>query len=403
MDEETTTTQAPSYYTDYTRSLDLERGVHTTSWRRANTTQLLNTTLFCSYPAQSCVYAILATSSGNSTANTLPGPVTISLENQLMNSTLVNASCSASSGSARLQGITQAGIGMKFDAIARVFDGPAPGSRPSSLACSPDTPGLLVVEPAPGQASLAVVFSAESNYDQTKGTAAHNYSFRSPDDRDPGDVVGRRLAEIASSPRQSYERLLRDHVADYSSWMGLFTLDLPDTANSSALETSELVARYTANNNNTDITTTAANQPQSFADPFLEALLFDYARHLLVSSSREGSLPPNLQGVWTESLVPAWDGSYVTDVNVQMAYWGAEQTGLGGLAGPLFEFVADTWAPRGGETARLLYNGSGWVVHAEMNTFGYTGMEEVAMWTNCEFLPLARSFGVHVHIATLGN
>lgn len=374
---------ADAAYTEYNRSLDLENGVHTTSWRTnvattnsspSSSSTLFQSTLFCSYPAQSCIYAL--TSDGSSP---LPGPVTISLENQLMDSTLVNTTCDATAGFARLSGLTQADIGMKFDAVARVLgnfsnkNNSTTGTN-ASTRCSPDTPGLLIVDPSPEQTALALLFSAESNYDPTKGTAQYNYSFRS--DEDPGTVVTQRIAAVAVSQNHSYESLLRDHTADYASWMGQFSLVLPDTANSSGLETSALVARYT-------------NQS---SDPFLEALLFDYSRHLLVSSSREGSLPPNLQGVWTESLVPAWDGSYVTDINLQMAHWGAEQTGLGDLSRPMFDFMANTWAPRGKETAQLLYNGSGWVAHAEMNTFGYTGMEEVAMWTNCECWPITISY-----------
>lgn len=350
---------AGTSYSDYNRSLDLDTGIHTSTSLISgdNSSKLLTTSLFCSYPAQSCVYAI------SSDTRPLPGPVTVSLGNQLMNSSLVNVTCG--DGLARLSGITQADIGMKFDAVARVLQSAGNSSNVNiTTSCSPDQPGLLVIQPSPEQTSLAIIFSAESNYDETKGTAQDNYSFRA--DQDPGDVVEQRTAELVAS--QTYQDLLEDHTKDFSDLMGLFSLNIPDTANSSGLETSELVARYT-------------NQS---SDPYLESLLFDYSRYLLISSVREGSLPPNLQGLWTESLVPAWDGSYVTDINLQMAYWGAEQTGLGGLAQPLFDFMTNTWAPRGTETAQLLYNGSGWVAHAEMNTFGYTGMEEVAMWTNCE-------------------
>lgn len=280
-----------------------------------------------------------------------------------MDQSLVNATCGA--GFARLRGITQANIGMQFEAVARVLGISDNDTSSTITSCSPDTPGLLTIEPAAGQTSLAIVISAESNYDQTKGSAEDNYSFRA--DEDPGVVVEQLTADIAAS--QSYESLLAEHTEDYSSLMGLFSLDLPDTANASTLETSELVARYT----------------RESSDPFLEALMFDYSRHLLISSVREGTLPPNLQGVWTESLWPAWEGSYVTNINVQMAYWGAEQTGLGDLSNPLFEFMTNTWVPRGSETAQLLYNGSGWVAHAAINPFGYTAMQQVATWSNCKF------------------
>lgn len=278
-----------------------------------------------------------------------------------MNSSLLSVTCG--DGYTRLTGTTtittqSTSIGLQFDAVARTL-----GSI-LSTSCSPDT-GALTITPATGQTSIALVFSAESSYDQTRGDSQNNYSFRGAD---PGPTVRDRTARAAL---RGYDALLRDHIADYSSLMGQFTLDLPDTANSSALETAELVARYSD--------TTAA-------DPFFESLLLDYSRHLLVSSSREGSLPANLQGRWTEQLEPAWSADYHANINLQMNYWGAEQTGLGSLARPLFAYMANTWVPRGSETARLLYNGSGWVTHDEMNIFGYTGMKDGAQWANCEHL-----------------
>lgn len=207
-----------------------------------------------------------------------------------------------------------------------------------------------------------MVFSAESDYDQTKGSPENNYSFRGGD---PALVVEQKTNSAAST---SYETLLHDHIEDYASLMGAFTLSLPDTANSSTLETADVVSRYT----------------NTTSDPFLESLMLEYSRHLLISSSREGSLPANLAGRWTDQLSPAWSGDYHANINLQMNYWGAEQTGLESVSRPLFEYIANTWAPRGSETAALLYNGSGWVVHDEMNTFGYTGMKNEAQWANCE-------------------
>lgn len=329
-------------YEYYNRTLNLENGVHTATWASNGTS--FTTSVFCSYPAQSCVYSLAS-------SQTIPD-VTISLVNELMEPGLVNQTCGQ--GYARLTGITQASIGMKFDAIARV-------SGNVSTSCSANG-GLLTVPSTPGQTSVTIVFSAESDYDQTKGNAEDDYSFRGAD---PSAIVEDRITSAASS---KYETLLSDHVEDYASLMAVFMLNLPDTANSSALETADLVSRYTTGN----------------SDPFLESLMLDYSRHLLVSSSREGSLPANLAGRWTEQLSPAWSGDYHANINLQMNYWGADQTGLGSVSKPLFAYMADTWAPRGSETAKLLYNGSGWVVHDEMNTFGYTGMKNDAQWANCE-------------------
>ncbi|PSR97775.1 Six-hairpin glycosidase-like protein [Coniella lustricola] len=335
---------ASSEYTDYTRVLNLTTGVHQSSW--TSNGSLIQSTVFCSFPAQSCVYSL-------SSNTTLPS-VTIALANNLMDSSLVNTTCG--SGYTRLDGITQQDIGLRFTSIAQLLGN-------VSATCS-STDHSLTVSSLPNQNSITVVFSAESDYNQTNGDAVHDYSFRGAA---PGPVVEQRTNAAAA---QSYNTLLEAHVDDYSSLMGRFTLSLPDTANSSTVETANLVARYGA----TNATTT---------DPYLEALLFDYARHLLVSSSREGTLPANLQGHWTESLYPAWSGDYHANINLQMNYWPAEQTGLGELAKPLFAYLENTWVPRGSETAKLLYNASeGWVAHDEVNIFGYTGMKNAAQWAN---------------------
>lgn len=329
-------------YTNYTRRLDLDTGVHTSSWNSKNVS--FQTSVFCSYPALSCVYTV--------TSNAALPIVHVSMANNLMNSDLINVTCGE--GYTRLAGVTQASIGLRFDSIARV-------SGRFNTTCLPAT-GSLMIAPAPSQTTVSIVFSAESDYEETRGNANSNYSFRG---LDPGPIVEARTTAAAS---QSYEDLLRLHIADYSSLKALFILDLPDSANSSAVETAELVARYTANP----------------TDPFLESLMFEYSQHLLISSSREGSLPANLQGRWTEQLEPAWSGDYHANINLQMSYWGAQQTGMGELSRPLFEYMANTWAPRGSETAQLLYNGSGWVAHDEMNIFGYTGMKDEAQWADCE-------------------
>lgn len=126
--------------------------------------------------------------------------------------------------------------------------------------------------------------------------------------------------------------------------------------------------------------------PNEYGDPYVEDILFDYARHLFICSSRPGSLPPNMQGVWANELYNPWSGDYHANINLQMNHWFADQVGLGELQEPLFKFITNTWIPRGRETAKLLYGSTGWVTHDEMNIFGHTGMKNNATWANCKFL-----------------
>jgi alpha-L-fucosidase 2 len=76
------------------------------------------------------------------------------------------------------------------------------------------------------------------------------------------------------------------------------------------------------------------------ADPGFEALFFQFGRYLLISSSRPGGLPANLQGVWNQLTKPAWRGDYHSNINIQMNYWPAELTNLSECHVPLFNFVA---------------------------------------------------------------
>jgi alpha-L-fucosidase 2 len=211
---------------------------------------------------------------------------------------------------------------------------------------------------------LTLVIAAATDYDQKRGTAAHAYDFRG---EDPGPFVERVTSRAA---KKTYEQLLAAHLRDYTSLQGAFTLDLPDRSGSAGVETSVLLSNYHSSDS---------------GDPYLEGLLFDYSRHLLISSSRQNSLPANLQGRWAEGLYSAWSGDYHANINLQMNYWAADQTGLAEPQMALWNYMADTWVPRGAETAKLLYNAPGFVVHNEMNIFGFTAMKEGASWANCEF------------------
>ncbi|OLN97405.1 Alpha-fucosidase A [Colletotrichum chlorophyti] len=330
-------------YSNYRRTLDLETGTHSTTFTSNGTKY--EAVHLCSYPDQVCVYHL-------SSEGPLP-VVRVGFENQLIPTDTYSVSCGEDH--VRFTGVTQLGPpeGMKFDSIARINR----GSAATACTCS----GSLKITPAQNQTSLTIVIGAETNYDQKRGTAADNYSFKGAD---PGPFVEKVTSDGASKP---FGDILNHHLADYQGLQSAFQLDLPDPLGSARKETATLISEY----RHTDA-----------GDPFLEALLFDYARHLLIASSRPGSLPANLQGRWTEQLWPAWSADYHANINLQMNYWAADQTGLAETQVGLWDYMEDTWVPRGTETARLLYNASGWVVHNEMNIFGHTGMKEGASWAN---------------------
>lgn len=266
--------------------------------------------------------------------------MTVELENQLV-SPAPKVSCS--DGNIDLSGQTKKDIGMIYNARATVV---APGVDSGNL-CSSDGSGVSVPK---GQNEIVIVIAAGTNYDSSKGNAESGFSFKG---EDPSKSV-ENTANKAS--QKSYSDLKSAHIKDFSKLFDKFTLKLPDSKGSASKPTDELISSYTDS-----------------GDPFVESLLFDYGRYLFISSSRPGSLPPNLQGLWTEQPSPAWSADYHANINLQMNHWGAEQSGLGDQMEPLWRYITDTWMPRGAETAKLLYGANdGWVTHNEMNIFGHT-------------------------------
>ncbi len=104
-------------------------------------------------------------------------------------------------------------------------------------------------------------------------------------------------------------------------------------------------------------------------DDGLVNLVFAYGRYLLISSSRPGSLPANLQGIWNDSFSPAWDSKYTININAEMNYWPAEVTGLSELHYPLFELIK-RMVPNGRKAASEMYGARGWMAHHNTDIWG---------------------------------
>lgn len=266
--------------------------------------------------------------------------MTIGLENQLA-SPDPKVACSAEG--INLSGRTAKDIGMVYDTRATVV---VPGLQTGNL-CSHNNADIIVPK---GQKEIIVMVAAGTDYDSSKGNAASGFSFRG---HNPHSSVLHTTKRASGKP---YYGLKACHINDFSGIFGQFTLDLPDPKGSASEPSTELISSYA--------------QP---GDPFVENLLFDYGRYLFISSSRPGSLPPNLQGLWTEQMSPSWGADYHANINLEMNHWSVEQVGLGEQTEPLWAYMANTWMPRGAETAKLLYGTSdGWVTHDEMNVFGHT-------------------------------
>ena len=97
-------------------------------------------------------------------------------------------------------------------------------------------------------------------------------------------------------------------------------------------------------------------------DPALAALLFQFGRYLLISSSLPGTQPANLQGIWNKDMNPMWDSKYTTNINTEMNYWPAEVANLAECAEPLFRMIREL-TDQGADVAREHYGARGWVLH----------------------------------------
>jgi alpha-L-fucosidase 2 len=143
---------------------------------------------------------------------------------------------------------------------------------------------------------------------------------------------------------KTYDVIKAAHIKEYQQYFHTLSLNLGSTQNE-ALPTDERIQKFSA-----------------AADPSLLTLYVQYARYLLISSSRPGTQPANLQGIWNDLLTPPWGSKYTTNINLQMNYWPAELLNLSACTGPLFTLIREA-AEAGKGTAKEHYGAPGWVLH----------------------------------------
>jgi alpha-L-fucosidase 2 len=172
-------------------------------------------------------------------------------------------------------------------------------------------------------------------------------SFNGPD-RDPvsdgRDFSTLVDADLKAASVFSFDQLRKRHLRDHQPLFSCVSLDLGQTP----MVDEPTDVRVAANNIDDD--------------PALAALLFQYGRYLLITSSRPGTLPANLQGIWNDQMRPPWSSNWTTNLNTQMNYWHAEAANLDECVQPLIDFIASL-SQHGYETARVNYSAQGWTVH----------------------------------------
>lgn len=199
-----------------------------------------------------------------------------------------------------------------------------------------------------------------------------NYSSEFPHYRDKRKNWSALKKRVKQSARLGYEKVYAEHVDDHRSLFARQTLSL--NAPHSELPVNRMLEQYQKGFSN--------------IDRHLETLYYQFGRYLLIASSRPGSLPANLQGVWNHSNTPPWNADYHVNINLQMNYWPAQMANIADTAEPLFDFI-DALIPPGQESAKRVTGSNGWTLFLNTNIYGFSG---IISWPTAFWQPEASAW-----------
>lgn len=315
----TDSSSQPSVPADYRRELDISKAVHTTSYTSNGIR--FNREYFCSFPDKVMVLRLTASQKA-----------TYSLVIALKDAH--DARTTAQGTSLTIAGTLENGMEYSATLLLKTEGG--------TTSIQPDGKGgsQLKVDRAN---ACTVLLSAATDYSNQRAA-------RWKGDK-PAGITAKALAAASA---KSYPVLLKDHLADYRQLFGRVSLRLDaDAAPGVPLPTHQRLVNY-------------ATTP----DPQLEALIFQYGRYLLISSSRKGGLPANLQGLWNESNNPPWRCDYHSNINIQMNYWLAEPANLSECHFPYLDYINSMREVKKINTQKEYPGVRGWTVKTENNIFG---------------------------------
>lgn len=241
--------------------------------------------------------------------------------------------------------------------------------RESWLIAKVDGTGLrfqtdIVAIPEKGElvatdSSLVITDANSVTFILTAATSFVNYKDINGD---PAASCEQILADVKG---KNFQTLKNTHINDFTGLMGRVHLRVGDPE-MNEIPTDERVAGI----------------KEGLPDPDLMAKIFQFGRYILVSSSRPGSEPANLQARWNQDLLPNWGSKYTININTEMNYWPAEVTNLSECHMPLFDMLKDL-AENGAKTAKSYYNARGWVAHHNTDLWRGTAPVDAArygMW-----------------------
>ncbi|MDI9871585.1 glycoside hydrolase family 95 protein [Flectobacillus roseus] len=312
-------------YSNYTRKLDLRKGLVNIAYTQEGVD--FKREVFVSYPDRAMLIRFTANKKGAlsfkaSLSRTERFAVQTLADQLLMTGSMDNGN---------------KGDGMKYATRLKAL------SQGGSIAYQN---GVLEVKNA-NEVTLYVV--AYTDYKQAYPTFIGD---------NPVETTQKQLAQVTAKP---YALVLKNHTQDFSSLMNKASLSLSKISTDTIPTDVRLTNNATAN------------------DLHIQELYFQFGRYLLVSSSRKGSLPANLQGMWSNKIQTPWNGDYHVNINAQMNYWPANVTNLAECNTPILELIQSIVKP-GERTAAVQYKAKGWIVHPVTNVWGYTAPGEHPSW-----------------------
>ncbi|WON92292.1 glycosyl hydrolase family 95 catalytic domain-containing protein [Sphingobacterium sp. UGAL515B_05] len=306
-------------FTAYSRKLNLDKGLHEIAYQQDG--QQINRRYFASQPDQVMVFDY---------ANSKKGKLNAQIALRDAHGKVVQAE----DAHLWFQGTLDNGMRYAAQVRVQVVGG--------SLSKTTDEKGQTVLTVKSAD-RLILLLSAATDYANTRAT-----NWKSAEE--PMQVNERYLQQ---AERYGVNKLLARHVADYTALFNRVTLDLDHSQLDAKQTTKALLEAY-------------KKQPI----PALEALVYQYGRYLLISSSRKGGLPANLQGLWNNSNNPPWRSDYHSNINVQMNYWPAEVANLGESAWPYLDYINSMREVKKINTQKEFPGVRGWTVKTENNIFG---------------------------------
>jgi alpha-L-fucosidase 2 len=309
---------------NYKRELDLSTGIATTDYNVDGSR--FHREVFVSFPDRVAVIRLKAEKSGSlgfkvSALSQLKYSTAVEDLNLVMDGiTPVNAAPNYLRDLKNPVTYDSTGKGMRFRMIVKILE--------TDGKISTDGPGINIS----GATHATLLMSVATSFNGI--------------DKDPG-LEGRDEKQVAGdflkrASGLTYEELKRRHTGDFSSLFRRVSINLNDTI-APEIPINERLIKY----------------KEGKGDPALEALYFQFGRYLLISSSRPGGIPANLQGIWNPHIRPPWSSNYTTNINAEMNYWPAEVTNLSELHEPLLRFIGSL-SKTGAITARTFYNCRGW-------------------------------------------